>query len=143
MGTKLHQTTVTQSTAVSPVRLTCRGLRYQRSSSRGAATSPPLPFRARALESAAVASRYRERRQKWRYFPPTVYFFTVGVKETADIVDRAAGRSLHGELDYADPQCPLDGRQFRSADGESSARLPLRVRLLATRRTSADRFMKA
>lgn len=70
MGTKLHQTTVTQSTAVSPVRLTCRGLRYQRSSSRGAATSPPLPFRARALESAAVASRYRERRQKWRYFPP-------------------------------------------------------------------------
>lgn len=92
----------------------------QRSSSWGAATSLPLPFRDRALESAAVASRYHGRRQKWRYFP--VYFF--GVKETADIVDRAAGRSLLGEVDYADPQCPLDGRQFRSANDRPECSSP-------------------
>lgn len=94
----------------------------QRGSSWGAATSLPLPFRDRALESAAVASRYREHRQKWRYFP--VYFFTVGVKETADIVDRAAERSFPCEVDYADPQCPLDGRQFRSANGRPECSSP-------------------
>lgn len=47
-------------------------------------------------------------------FPPD-YFFTIGVKETADIVDRAAGRSFLGDVGYADPQCPLDGRQFHGA----------------------------
>jgi len=64
-----------------------------KSGERGAAAiSLPLPFRARALESAAVASRIMDADRNGAVFH--IQRFLNGVEETGDISAPASGRSF-------------------------------------------------
>lgn len=83
----------------------------KRSSERGAAISLPLLFRARALESAAVASR------SWTPTEMALFSHPVLLQQRQGNWRHSGSSRRRSFLDdtwYVDPQCPLPQSQFHS-----------------------------